>query len=152
MAINNATNGSAVTAQNSATEQEYPRWIFQKFTPDGQILPFPGNTIICHISPTSTFYQSLLELHAELQNQPFSSLYTLLPPESYHMTVAEGISDKIRAPGFWPADMAMDATCEECTAQFQQTCAIVCRNCCNFDTLDMRRTRSMSASRTCFAS
>ena len=94
----------------------YPMWIGHKFEPDGRLLPFPGNTIICHLSPDSELYRACVGLHKALQEQEFSSLYVLLPPESWHMTVFEGVSDRIRKHSSWPADLPLDGTLDECTA------------------------------------
>ena len=111
----------------STTEQEdrkaapkYPGGIPDKFDPDGKAQPFPGNTIVCHLSPSSPLYASLLGLYAKMEASPLSRFYTLLPPASWHMTVFEGVCDKVRRPAYWPADLAIDAPLEECTALFEQ--------------------------------
>ncbi|KAH6611563.1 hypothetical protein Trco_001583 [Trichoderma cornu-damae] len=94
----------------------FPRWIGQKFTPGGALLPFPGNTVICHLAQDSPLFQALLGLYDSLKGQSFASLYALLPPTSWHMTVFEGISDKLRRPGMWPAGLPPGAPLEDCTA------------------------------------
>jgi hypothetical protein len=94
----------------------YPMWIGHKFEPDGKLLPFPGNTIICHLDPTSQLYQALLGLYDALKSQDFADLYVLLPPESWHMTLFEGVSDQIRKRSSWPADLALDSSLSECTS------------------------------------
>lgn len=99
---------------------KFPRWIGQKFDPEGKILPFPGSTIICHLPLESPIYRVLLDLHDEMKTQAFSSLYVLLPPLSWHMTVFEGVSDQIRKPGVWPAGLPLDAPLSQCTALFQE--------------------------------
>ena len=65
-----------------------------KFTPDGAVLPFPGNTIICHIDRNSVAYSALVALQSELKSGPFGQHFTFLPPESLHMTVFQGISGR----------------------------------------------------------
>jgi len=94
---------------------EYPLGVPSKFAPDGSVQPFPGNTIVCHVSPSSPLYESLFELHTKLKNSQFAPLITLLPPESWHMTVFEGVCDKVRAPGYWPAHIE---TLKYCTSLF----------------------------------
>ncbi|KAK9364826.1 RNA ligase/cyclic nucleotide phosphodiesterase [Lipomyces kononenkoae] len=99
---------------------KYPRWIGQKFDPDGNLLPFPGNTVICHLQRDALLHRVLLEMYDELQKQEFSHLYAFLPPTSWHMTIFEGVSDHIRKPGFWPADLPIDAPLSDCSALFQR--------------------------------
>ncbi|KAB5554620.1 RNA ligase/cyclic nucleotide phosphodiesterase [Coniochaeta sp. 2T2.1] len=102
------------------TPSEYPRGIPWKFDKDGNVQPFPGNTIVCHLSQTSDLYASLLQLYEKLRTSPLAHLYTLLPPPSWHMTVFEGVCDQVRKPGYWPSDLPVDAPLEECTARFAE--------------------------------
>jgi hypothetical protein len=101
-----------------------------KFSPSGEVQPFPGNTILAHLGgPSTPLYAALLPLHAQLAARSSSSssskLYTLLPPESWHVTLFEGVCDQVRdadraAPRgtYWPSDLAADAPLAECTAHF----------------------------------
>ena len=98
---------------------KYPNGVPNKFDPDGNVQHFPGNTIISHLSNSSDLYSSLLGLYGKLKESPLSHLYTLLPPSSWHMTVFEGVVDKIRNPDHWPSDLALDASLEDCTALFE---------------------------------
>lgn len=104
-----------IPAIQSVQGLQFPRWIGQKFTPEGSILPFPGNTVICHVARDSTLFHALSKMYDSLKKQPFGSLYTLLPPTSWHMTVFEGVSFKMRGPGLWPADISQDIPVEDCT-------------------------------------
>ena len=65
-----------------------------KFTPDGAVLPFPGNTIICHIDRASTAFSALVALQDALKSSRFAQHFAFLPPESLHMTVFQGISGR----------------------------------------------------------
>ncbi|WP_119305861.1 DUF1868 domain-containing protein [Cohaesibacter haloalkalitolerans] len=75
-----------------------------KFTPQGVCLPFPGNTFLCHIDPTSRAHRALRALQQEIRSGPYGHYFTFLPPASLHMTVFQGV-----APGCtsvaegWPA-------------------------------------------------
>jgi hypothetical protein len=102
-----------------------PRTIGKKFDSGGRVLPFPGNTIICHLPATGPLHSALWALHDELSRSPLAAagLYTLLPPSSWHMTVFEGVCDQVRDDGFWPADLSPDATLQECTALFERKLA-----------------------------
>lgn len=94
---------------------EYPSGVPHKFAPDGTVQPFAGNTILCRVPPTSPLYESLFELHTKLAASEFAPLLALLPPESWHMAVFEGVCDQNRAPGYWPAHIA---TLKYCTSLF----------------------------------
>ena len=98
---------------------KYPPGVPNKFDPDGNVQHFPGNTIICHLSNSTELYSSLMVLYDRLTQDPLSHLYTLLPPSSWHMTVFEGVVDKKRKPGYWPSNLAMNASLEECTALYE---------------------------------
>ncbi|KAJ6466277.1 RNA ligase/cyclic nucleotide phosphodiesterase [Mycena sanguinolenta] len=93
-----------------------------KFDTDGNVQHYPGNTIICHLSPSSQpeLYESMLALHDKLKSSHLSHLYALLPPKSWHMTVFELACDAVRVPGRWPDDLPMDASLEDCTALFER--------------------------------
>ncbi|KAJ6584630.1 RNA ligase/cyclic nucleotide phosphodiesterase [Mycena capillaripes] len=83
--------------------------------------PFPGNTIISHISPSSHpgLYDSLLVLYDKLKNSHLSHLYVLLPPSSWHITVFEGVCDQVRYSSLWPDDLSIDASLEDCTSLYE---------------------------------
>ncbi|KAL8298087.1 hypothetical protein RB597_006974 [Gaeumannomyces tritici] len=114
------TKESQGVASSGAPRPEFPAGVPRKFDPDGKVQPFPGNTILCHLSPSSELYDSLLVLYVKLQHSPFAGLMTLLPPPSWHMTVFEGVCDQVRKPGFWPSDLALDSTLAECDALFER--------------------------------
>ena len=107
----------------------YPMWIGHKFMPDGQLLPFPGHTIICHISPESELFRALRELYEALKSQEFASLYILLPPSSWHMTIFEGVSDQIRKSCSWPASLALDEPLSSCTTFVRERLAVFNLEC-----------------------
>ncbi|WP_313607876.1 DUF1868 domain-containing protein [Rhizobium sp.] len=97
-----------------------PSGVPSKFTVDGAVRPFPGNTIICHLSQDSELHTQLTQLALDLDKSNDEALYTLLPPSSWHMTVFEGVCDQVRSPGFWPADLPTDAPLAECNAAFSR--------------------------------
>ncbi|MET0429782.1 MAG: DUF1868 domain-containing protein [Microvirga sp.] len=107
----------ALAASEAAGSKPFP-WIGTKFTPDGQVLPCPGNTIICHIEPSNPATAPLAAFRAALQAEPYAHKFTFTPPSSYHMTVFEGVIDFNRKPGLWPDDLALDAPVEACNRLF----------------------------------
>ncbi|KAK0657105.1 RNA ligase/cyclic nucleotide phosphodiesterase [Cercophora newfieldiana] len=107
-----------VTIPDADRDPGFPIGVPSKFDPQGNVQPFSGNTIIAHLSPQSELYASLLNLHAKLAASPLASLFALLPPESWHMTIFEGVCDSVRAPGHWPRDIAPEASLAHCTSHF----------------------------------
>lgn len=84
----------------------YPRGIPSKFSPNGVLQRFPGNTLLCHLPPASPLQPGLNAVYASLSSHPvLSKLIHLLPKDSWHMTVLDGVhGDQVttrkRPPGF----------------------------------------------------
>ncbi|KAK1984508.1 RNA ligase/cyclic nucleotide phosphodiesterase [Colletotrichum cereale] len=97
----------------------YTAGVPSKFASGGTVQPFPGNTFICHLSPSEPLYASMQALSDKLAASKFASLVTLLPAPSFHMTVFEGVCDQVRKPGYWPADLALDAPLAQCDSHFE---------------------------------
>jgi len=74
-----------------------------KFTTGGQILPWAGNTMICHIDPLSDAHAALIDIQHALKAGPSAGSFAFLPPSSLHMTVFQGISGPGSEEGNWPA-------------------------------------------------
>lgn len=85
----------------AATGGEAPAAVGQKFTPAGEVMPYAGNTFICHIPPGPA-HDALAETAARLRAVAPAGAYAFLPPSSYHMTVFEGVTDRDRTGGRWP--------------------------------------------------
>ncbi|MGL4239178.1 DUF1868 domain-containing protein [Tabrizicola sp.] len=89
-----------------------------KFTPQGEVLEHPGNTFLCHIDPTSVFYDRLSAVQDGLQAGPWGECMTFLPKPSFHMTVFCGISGAPLGADGWPEGMDRSATLGEITALY----------------------------------
>ena len=90
----------------------------RKFFANGQVAPFHGNTILCHLDQqglNSGTFDALLDIYREVPATSFADKLTLLPPSSYHMTIFVGANDPIRTPGLWPNGVALDAPMAECS-------------------------------------
>lgn len=109
----------SLSDMKASPRPKYPSGVPDKFDLDGNVQHFPGNTIISHLSNSTKLYSSLIILYDRLKQDPLSHLYVLLPPSSWHMSVFEGVVDKRREPGYWPSNLATDASLEECTALFE---------------------------------
>ncbi len=95
-----------------------PGAVGQKFDPAGRVLPFAGNTFLCHIAPASEAHAALTEASLALQQGPFAQAFSFLPPSSFHMTVFEGVCDAHLDGDRWPAGMATDTPLDKVTDAF----------------------------------
>lgn len=87
-----------------------------KFTTDGAVQSWPGNTFICHVDAQSAAHNDLRALQEEIKMSRFSPFFTFLPPSSFHMTLFEGVSpgvtDTERLPRDAQNNMSRDALTE----------------------------------------
>ncbi|HEY4091228.1 MAG TPA: DUF1868 domain-containing protein [Luteibacter sp.] len=87
----------------------------QKFDAHGNVLRFPGNTLLCHVPLFTPLSDALTAVRDRIRTSPHAGALAMLPPESYHMTVFEGVTERERQRGSWPADIPLNATLDECT-------------------------------------
>lgn len=87
----------------------------QKFDAHGNVLRFPGNTLICHVPLFTPLSDALTAVRDQIRAGPYAEALAMLPPESYHMTVFEGANDLARTRERWPAALPLNATLAECT-------------------------------------
>ncbi|NVK35182.1 MAG: DUF1868 domain-containing protein [Rhodobacteraceae bacterium] len=79
-----------------------------KFSTDGVVQNWPGNTFICHVDPTSDAWRVIREVQEKVKCSPFHRFFTFTPPSSFHMTVFQGICPVVR--GDWPEGVPEDAS------------------------------------------
>jgi hypothetical protein len=87
-----------------------------KFTPDGAVQQWPGNTFICHIDRRSHAFEAIRALQEEVKMSVFNRFFTFLPPPSFHMTVYQGLSPDTKPGSGWPADIPEGLPREEVNA------------------------------------
>ena len=87
----------------------------QKFDAHGNVLRFPGNTLLCHVPLFTPLSDALTAVRDRIGTSAHADALALLPPESYHMTVFEGVNDLARIRERWPAALPLNATMAECT-------------------------------------
>lgn len=91
------------TATITSVRPLYPGGVPIKFSPDGVVQQYPGNTTLCHVPLDSPIQPGLQALSAALKDHPrFLGRLTLLPPSSWHMTVVDGVRREECVPGMWP--------------------------------------------------
>lgn len=106
MAAALSTAAATVFADEPATK---PSAVGYKFNADGSPHSFPGNTIISQIPLSTPLSDALTSVRDTLAASSFASCLALLPPSSYHMTVFEGVTERSRRQGLWPAGIPIDA-------------------------------------------
>lgn len=87
----------------SFTEKpDYPAGVPQKFTADGIVQRYPGNTTVCHIPLDSPLIPRLRLLCKKLSSHPtIGPIFRAVPEESWHMTVLDGVREEECEPGMW---------------------------------------------------
>lgn len=109
------------STENPASDKsqgKYPRPIGHKFTPEGAVLPFAGNTLIAHLSPQSPFSTALQAMQADIQRQDWGASMALLPASSWHMTIYDCVAYRYRTRSSYPADVPLDSSLKSCHAHF----------------------------------
>jgi len=112
-----------MAALRTAAAEHLPHDVGRKFDAEGGVLPFAGNTVICHLPQQgegSHLFDALLDVYRELPRQSWARCITALPPSSYHMTIFGCADDRDRHYPLWPAGLPLDmpmAQCSEILAQ-----------------------------------
>jgi hypothetical protein len=118
-----AVVGSRVSAVESAACTDVPAARIvsvgpgQKFSSDGKVQRYPGNTVICHIPRPGACFDELGKTYATLRREIGSEVarkFTWLPPDSYHVTIFDGVTNAFRLPGDWPQMLPLDASMDVC--------------------------------------
>ncbi len=89
-----------------------------KFTPDGSVQRFPGNTFIFHINRALPQWDAIRQVQETVKKSPFARFYTFLPTTSLHMTLFQGVT---RANAL-PEGLPSAATRDEATALLLERC------------------------------
>ena len=79
-----------------------------KFNADGTVRRFPGNTIISMVNHGKDIFAHFLHIRALLEASRAAACVTLLPLDSIHMTVIEGVCDQVRREGYWTSLLPLD--------------------------------------------
>lgn len=115
----------ALTAAGAAGVMAKEAWgqsaklpdVGRKFAADGRVLPFVGNTIVCHVPQQgdgSASFDALLDIYRDLPAKAWTRKMTATPPSSYHMTIFGGANDKERRYPLWPAGIPLDLPMSRC--------------------------------------
>jgi hypothetical protein len=84
-----------------------------KFSPEGVVQHWPGNTFICHVPKDSAQHAALCAMQGAMMASEIGDFFSWLPPASFHMTVFQGISPD---DPVWPDGLSRDVSRDEVTA------------------------------------
>lgn len=73
-----------------------------KFSTDGTVQPWPGNTFVCHVRADSAAHDTIRAMQEEVKMSRFARFFTFLPPSSFHMTVFQGCTPATQEPALMP--------------------------------------------------
>lgn len=107
-----------LTGTGTGSRGARPAWAVDKFDDAGGLLRTPGVTTLCHIDRRSDAHAALVEMQHQMKSGPNAGAFAFLPPESFHMTVFDGVIDYRRGPGEWPAALPADAPVAEVEADW----------------------------------
>lgn len=96
------------------------RNIGNKFNEDGSVRFFPGNTIISLVDHNAPVFAEFCKIRQMLKSYPASHCMTLLPDESIHMTVFEGVCHQWRRADLWTSLLPLDCTLTQTDELFQR--------------------------------
>ncbi|KIN03387.1 hypothetical protein OIDMADRAFT_51352 [Oidiodendron maius Zn] len=117
MSVSSTTTASAAIIPQ---RPRYPIGIPAKFSPEGAVQRYPGNTTICHLPVDSPLLPGLRAIHASVSSHPvLAKRVHLLPPESWHMTVLDCVRENECEPGMWPPGKEKQPLAES-TEEFAQ--------------------------------
>ncbi len=111
----------------AGSDQTFPANVGRKFDAEGAVLPFSGNTFLCHVPQGSAAHAALSEASLALQAGRVASAFSFLPPSSFHMTVFEGVCDADRNGDTdrWPTCIRRDAPLAQINQTFQTASGFV---------------------------
>lgn len=84
-----------------------------KFNADGSVRFFPGNTIISKIDHNAQVFEHFKHIRGLLAAKPVARCVTMLPDDSIHMTVIEGVCHQWRSPEAWTKYLPLDCKLSE---------------------------------------
>lgn len=87
----------------------------RKFTESGDARRFRGNTFICHIDQDSSFFATQVRIMRDFEQSRFAEEFALLPLNSMHMTIFEGVLEEHRGTELWPRGLPADMAIEDVT-------------------------------------
>jgi hypothetical protein len=98
------------------TGQRPAHAVGHKFDRSGASLPFPGNSVVCPVDPSSRLFQEAEWVQRRCQQAGFTQAFTFLPPDSFHMTLFDLVCHEVREPARWSSELPLDVPLEQADA------------------------------------
>lgn len=92
-----------------------PSHLGTRYDGEGNFLPEPGNTVVCHLVEGSPSRAAIIEARQALMALPGAERLAFTPVSSLHMTLFQGVIEFRRRLPYWPDDVALNAPVEEVT-------------------------------------
>lgn len=104
----------------SSTERDAPpRHLGTRYSPAGEFLPEPGNTVVCHLVEGSVSQKAIVAARQRLMDMPEAATHLAFTPlSSLHMTVFQGIIEYRRDWPYWPKEVPSDTSIDEMTGYY----------------------------------
>lgn len=94
-----------------------PRDLGKRYSEDGEFLPEPGNTVVCHLIEGSKTQNAIIKARQRLIDMPEATTHLAFTPiSSLHMTVFQGIIEYRRKWPYWPKEMSESSSIAEMTS------------------------------------
>ena len=91
-----------------------PKDSLLKFSTNGSVRPFAGNTVVCHLPQQSRLLDAISALGDALRTSSFANKLAVLPQDSYHATILGGLNDQDRQRYGWPSDIPINTPIADC--------------------------------------
>lgn len=104
---------------SAASHDQPPRHLGSRYNTDGEFLPEPGNTVVCHLVEGSKTESAIIGTRQRFLDMPEASQLAFTPVSSLHMTVFQGIIEYRRAFPYWPEDMPFDTPIDTMTEYYR---------------------------------
>jgi hypothetical protein len=105
---------------SAADHDQPPRHLGSRYNADGEFLPEPGNTVVCHLVEGSQTEKAIIATRQRFLDMPEAPQLAFTPVFSLHMTVFQGIIEFRRALPYWPENMPLDTPIDVMTEYYRQ--------------------------------
>ncbi|WP_107674722.1 DUF1868 domain-containing protein [Agrobacterium sp. LAD9] len=105
---------------SAADHDQPPRHLGSRYNADGEFLPEPGNTVVCHLVEGSQTEKAIIATRQRFLDMPEAPQLAFTPVSSLHMTVFQGIIEFRRALPYWPENMPLDTPIDVMTEYYRQ--------------------------------
>jgi len=104
---------------SAANHDQPPRHLGSRFSAEGEFLPEPGNTVVCHLVEGSQTESAIVSTRQRLLDMPEASQLAFTPVSSLHMTVFQGVIESRRALPYWPQTLPLDTPIDAVTDYYR---------------------------------